>query len=92
MRLQTDRSQFQYSLGLALARADRLAEAVAPLAAACDLQPDSTEYHYGLMTVLVRLGRMTEALEKAERLVELEPENPTWQGFRATILRDSSDR
>lgn len=92
VRLEPDRSQYQYDLGLALAGMDRLDEAVAPLAAACDLQPESTEYHYGLLTVLVQLGRLTEALEQVDRLIELEPDNPTWQGLGATILRDSSDR
>jgi Flp pilus assembly protein TadD len=62
------------NLGLALAQAGRLPEAISHYEQALGIQPDFAEAHNNLALALVHLGRLREAIEHWEQAVRIKPD------------------
>jgi tetratricopeptide (TPR) repeat protein len=63
-------------LGTALARVNRLDEAIVRLAEAARLRPDAGEAHYRLGLVFQKKGEWMEARSRMEKAIELNPSAP----------------
>jgi tetratricopeptide (TPR) repeat protein len=64
------------SLGLALVRLGRAAEAIAALEAACRLDPSDPTAPYNLALLYARAGRLADARRFAQRALALDPASP----------------
>ena len=82
-------------LGLARARAGRLAEAEAPLTRVVELKPETPQYHRDLATLYMRTGRWAAASAQWQAALPLDPRaRDAWLGLAAALAqagrRDSS--
>src|SRR5438876_229803 len=65
----------QLSLGLALARQGKLAEAVEHYEQALRLEPDHADAHSNLGAALVRQGKLAEAIEHYQQALRVKPDH-----------------
>ena len=70
-----ENSRAHTNLGIALAEAGRLPEAIAQYDASLALQPDDAATQLNLCTALTRSGRAAEAVPHGEAAVRLEPDS-----------------
>jgi protein O-mannosyl-transferase len=75
-RRLADDPNIELNLGIALARAGRVAEAAPAYARALKLDPDFAKALYYLGNALLQLGRPDEAIASYERYLRLKPDNP----------------
>ena len=64
------------SLGVALSRLGRSAEAITELESACRLDPSDPKAPYNLALLYARAGRLADARRLAQRALALDPNSP----------------
>ena len=81
----------QYNLGTALARKERVAEAVDHLSKAVQIRPSYPEAHYNLGNAFQSLGRLPEAILSYRRALTLTPDD--WQAHNnlGVVMLKSGD-
>lgn len=65
------------NLGIALAQADRLSEAMEQFKQALKIEPDNADVNYNLGLALARTGHLSEAMERFDQVVRIYPEYPS---------------
>lgn len=80
LRYNPNSASLHNNLGVALAKADRLTEAVEQFEAALRLDPGALNTRQNLGNALLSLGRVSEAIEQHQQLLKLNPN--LWEAHR----------